>query len=135
MAFIFSGPRHIRGFSLSATRRSIEMTFTPCGVVTGFMPVSVALGFPPLIPSILGIEGPCMSESRIPTFLSFKVRAVARLAVTMLFPTPPFPDIIMILCFTLDIFSLTFFFCAIFSIIGLIFSSITLVVWFSCSAN
>ena len=105
MAFIFNGPRHIIGLALSDTKRSMEITFTPWGVVTGLIPVSVALGCSPCIPSIFGIEGPCMSESKTPTFLPFFARAVAKLAVTVLFPTPPFPDIIMILCFTLVIFS------------------------------
>lgn len=110
MAFIFSGPRHMSGFSLSDTSRSMEIAFTPCGVVTGLIPVSVASGDFPCIPSIFGIEGPCMSESKTPTLWPFFARAVARLAVTVLFPTPPFPDMTIILCFTLVIFSWTFFF-------------------------
>ena len=73
-----------------------------------------------------------MSESRIPILYPFFARAIARLAVTVLFPTPPFPLIIIILCFILVTFSWTFFFWAIFSIIGLIFCSIIWSAEFFC---
>jgi hypothetical protein len=47
--------------------------------------------------SILGMQGPWMSASRTPTLLPKRARLMARLAVTVLLPTPPLPLIIAIL--------------------------------------
>ena len=48
------------------SKRFEDMTFIPFALISGNMPLSsaVALRF---IPNILGIEGPVISASRIPT--------------------------------------------------------------------
>ena len=43
-------------------------------------------------PSILGIENPYTSASRMPTVCPARTREIARLTVTEDFPTPPFPE-------------------------------------------
>merc|ERR1719320_74569 len=55
----------------------------------------------PSHPSILGMLGPHRSISSTPTVTSsFCARHLARLAVTVDFPTPPFPDNTSTLCLT-----------------------------------
>ena len=43
------------------------------------------------MPKALGMEGPVISASRMPTFLPRPAMAQAREEVTRLLPTPPFP--------------------------------------------
>ncbi|MCY1310390.1 hypothetical protein D9M70_605720 [compost metagenome] len=49
---------------------------------------------------MIGIDGPEISASRIPTLAPAFLSAIARLAVTVDFPTPPFPEEMAIMFFT-----------------------------------
>ena len=42
--------------------------------------------------NIIGIEGPYISASSTPTLKPILASATAKLAVTVLFPTPPLPE-------------------------------------------
>ena len=62
----------------------------PDSETTGSSPVSLPKGRA-VIPNIRGILAPVISASRIPTFLPWRLRAMANSAVTSDFPTPPLP--------------------------------------------
>ena len=68
------------------------------------MPNSLPYAFE-CTPNIFGIEGPVMSASMMPVLYPFLVAARAESAVTMDFPTPPFPDT-MPMTFFMELFSL-----------------------------
>ncbi len=85
-----SGPRHTMGWP-SGTKNWIEMTFTPWRSSGRILPSGVADGWPSR-PIIWGMLGPVMSASSRPTAAPSMARATARLAATVLLPTPPLPD-------------------------------------------
>src|SRR6478735_11138671 len=67
----------------------------------GDQPVPLTCTVSPSTPIILGILGPQISVSMIPTVLSgFVAKACANRDVNVLFPTPPFPLSTRILCLT-----------------------------------
>ena len=105
IAPILRGPLQITGSSIFSSRKAMDTTFMPYRPVAGKIPGGPDSNFAPFNPIIRGTLGPRRSASRIPTLpsLPFIARAVARLTVAKLFPTPPFPLIIAILCLTLDI--------------------------------
>ena len=51
-------------------------------------------------PNIFGTDGPKMSVSNNPTLYPNCAKAIARLAETVDFPTPPFPELTAIIFFT-----------------------------------
>ena len=51
-------------------------------------------------PNIRGMEGPVMSPSSTPTRNPRRLRPTARRPATSDFPTPPFPDMTAMTCFT-----------------------------------
>ena len=65
----------------------------------GSSPSRPAIIFWSSIPRSLGILGPVMSASSMPTLKPLFCRAAAKFTVTVLLPTPPFPLPITILCF------------------------------------
>ncbi len=81
---------------------SIEITSTLYFVLAGsIFPSSFPKAFASSTPSIFGSSGPFISASRSPTLNAFCARVTARLVATVDFPTPPFPLITIIVCFTL----------------------------------
>ena len=52
------------------------------------------------MPNILGIEGPVISASRIPTLYPLRAIVMAIKLVTEDLPTPPLPDTTPITCLT-----------------------------------
>lgn len=68
------------------------MTLTPCSEISGSMRLPRAWTWRPLMPNILGMEGPVMSASRMPTLLPRRASSVAMAPVTNDLPTPPLPE-------------------------------------------
>ncbi len=66
------------------------MTFMPVLVAMGYMPFSSAVARP-FRPKHLGMLGPVMSASSMPTEHSRRRRVVASMDVTRDLPTPPLP--------------------------------------------
>ena len=77
------------------------MSLMPPAVTAGSMPASLPVAFS-WMPKAVGIEGPVISASKMATLRPFLAIATARLAVTVLLPTPPFPLTTAMTRFTLD---------------------------------
>ena len=68
------------------------MTSMPPFVVAGTRMSFTAVARSPARPSILGMEGPVISASRIPTRAPERASSTARLPQTNDLPTPPLPE-------------------------------------------
>ncbi len=101
----FIGPRQIIGASSACSMNPIETTarLSIPGTGTGWMASPSDRSFSPTSPSMVGVLGPWMSTSRSPTFFPSRASAAARFTATVLFPTPPFPDMTTYFFFTLSI--------------------------------
>ena len=98
MATAFMGPRHTTAASFSPSRKAIDITRRLSPTATGTRSPSSSTTGVPFRPSNCGTVGPCRSTSSTPTCLPSSASAVARLTATVLLPTPPLPDRMMILC-------------------------------------
>ena len=97
------GPRHMSACSGRA-KYPMDIHFTPyfsIGMMTSFSPSWMASGIKPSVAVILGTDGPYTSASARPTLYPRRARATARFTDTVDFPTPPFPEAIPMICFTL----------------------------------
>jgi len=90
------GPRQITGSSLFCSRNPTDSTLRP-PISTGSMPFSPPSRRYPTSPSMVGTLGPCRSTSSNPTRCPASIADMARFTATVLLPTPPLPDITMIL--------------------------------------
>ena len=92
-------PRHISAVLSSSTSIPVDTTLSrplpttrSLGMIWGFSaPFIRRASSRSDIPSMRGIENPQMSASNTPTMLPSLASAAARLTVTELLPTPPFP--------------------------------------------
>ena len=85
-----TGPRQTTGSESLSRSRFRLITSMPVLVLTGRMPASVPMAFS-LMPNALGMDGPVMSASRMPTFRPWRCASTASREVTRLLPTPPLP--------------------------------------------
>ena len=85
-----TGPLQITGSSSSGSKRLMDMIFFPSFASHGkiFSPSPFAFSW---IPYIFGMDGPVISASMIPTENPCSLISLASDAVTIDFPTPPFP--------------------------------------------
>ena len=93
---IFIGPRQTTGSSALGSRKPMDITLSPeysSGNSASPSPTTRACSRC----SIWGMLGPWMSTSSRPTRWPASIRCTARLVATVLLPTPPLPDITMIL--------------------------------------
>jgi len=72
------------------------------------MPFSSASSCTSSILSILGMFGPWMSPSSIPTSKPRIASPTARFTLTVDFPTPPLPDMTTMVCLILESFLMSF---------------------------
>ena len=79
-------------------RNAIEMTLIPSGPIAGNIWPSSTCSSASSSASILGIFGPVISISMIPTDIPLRARVRAKPAETVDFPTPPLPERTIILC-------------------------------------
>ena len=97
-----TGPRHATGASSEGSSRFTDMTLMPLSVWAGKMP-SMSATTCPVMPNVLGMDGPVTSASRMPTLKPrFCIWLASRL-VTSDLPTPPLPlttamTCLMLLC-------------------------------------
>ena len=97
-----TGPRHSTGSVSLSRRRLMDITWMPDWVSAGYRP-DWSAPWHSDTPKALGMEGPVISASRMPTRWPFRAMATANWAVTVLFPTPPFPETTAITFFTWDL--------------------------------
>ena len=76
------------------------MTLMPVADISGRRSLPRPLARLPLMPIILGMEGPVMSASRMPTVCPRRLSSMASAPVTNDLPTPPLPESTAITCFT-----------------------------------
>ena len=95
-----TGPLHITGSSSLSISTFTDIIFIPPDVSTGKIPLS-SPNVLPFIPNILGMDGPVISASIIPTLYPLRASSDAIDEVTNDLPTPPFPLTIPITFFTL----------------------------------
>lgn len=69
-------------------------------------PIDLMFGLKPLSPNIIGRLGPLISASSSPTFEPKCANPSAKLAATVDFPTPPFPEAMAIIFLTPGNFSI-----------------------------
>src|SRR5437667_250098 len=91
-------PELLRGVLAGA---ATEVLCSPAGPQLGSIPASVASTCAAWTPISIGMSGPVTSAWTMPAEPS-SASTTARFAATELFPTPPFPDITMILCLMRD---------------------------------
>ncbi len=89
------------------SRNPIDIAFRRGVTETGYIFSPAGSGRLSSMPSIFGTSGPCISASIKPTSKPAMPRANARFAATVVLPTPPFPLITIILCFTLSMLAFT----------------------------
>src|SRR3712207_1389279 len=100
--FPTTGPLHTTGSFSSSSSKFKDITLIPSFVNTGNISVSeTASALSSRIPVNLGILGPVMSPSKIPTLYPLVCSSFASKTVTVDFPTPPFPLITPITFFIL----------------------------------
>ena len=95
-------PRHSVAVS-GLTKNPMERSRTPyfsTGSISCLPSFSTPYGRTSSTPNILGILGPKMSVSSNPTLYPKRAKAIARLAETVLFPTPPLPELTAMIFFT-----------------------------------
>ena len=98
IALFFSVPLQITGASGFSSAKASDITFSPfLGSMGMNVAPSSAKSFASLQPNMTATFGPWRSVSRTPTLHPISTRALARFTVTVVLPTPPLPDIIMIL--------------------------------------
>ena len=96
-------PRHSTGLSL-LTKNPMESKRIPyfsTGAMSSLPSTSSRTGRASSQPNIFGCDGPKISASSSPTLYPSFASATARLAETVLLPTPPFPEKIARVFFTL----------------------------------
>ena len=83
---------------MSGRRNAIDMIFKDGGTVTGMSLSFSTWSCSSSTPNILGMLGPVMSTSMMPTSFPCIARVAARLEDTVLLPTPPLPLMTMMMC-------------------------------------
>src|SRR5574344_1753224 len=95
-------PRHnvaVSGFTKKPILNSLTPYFST-GSISCLPSLLTLYGRASSTPNIFGIEGPNISVSRSPTLYPKRAKAIARLAETVLLPTPPLPELTAITFFT-----------------------------------